>query len=181
MQKTDWNIHTSSPSYAVLDVTNRETITTIFLYIGPFLACWPTKQPDDPSASPILTSVRKQSFAVFDRSSCCFGKKVPQCQMPRCQMWSLWHLRPFKRWRCKIIFVLSYILYTACLYVFELFSCWLCFLKEGSCKVYSQFIFLKWSFENVLWFEWTWAAPDCRTAPAKYPKGRLAERRWGKK
>ena len=38
------------------------------------------------------------------------------------QMWSLWHLRPFKRWRCKIIFVLSYILYTACLYVFELFS-----------------------------------------------------------
>ena len=42
MQKTDWTIHPSSPSYVVLDVTNRGTITTIFLYIGPFLAWWPT-------------------------------------------------------------------------------------------------------------------------------------------
>ena len=38
------------------------------------------------------------------------------------QMWSLWHLRPFKRWRCKIIFVFPYILYAACFYVFELSS-----------------------------------------------------------
>ena len=42
MQKTDWTIHSSSPSYVVLDVTTRGTITTIFLCIGPFLAWWPT-------------------------------------------------------------------------------------------------------------------------------------------
>ena len=39
------------------------------------------KQPDDPSASPFLTRVRKQSFAISDLSSYCFGKKVPRCQM----------------------------------------------------------------------------------------------------
>ena len=42
MQKTDWTIYPSSPSYVVLDVTNRGTITTISLYIGPSLAWWPT-------------------------------------------------------------------------------------------------------------------------------------------
>ena len=42
MQKTDWNTHSSSPSYVVLNVTTRGTITTIFLCVGPFLARWPT-------------------------------------------------------------------------------------------------------------------------------------------
>ena len=43
-------------------------LTTIFLSIRPFSA-WkqPTDQPGDPSRSLLLTSVRKQSFAIIPR------------------------------------------------------------------------------------------------------------------
>ena len=48
-----------------LYVITRGQSTTTFLYIGPFSAWWqPNNQPGDPSASLLLTSVRRQSFAI---------------------------------------------------------------------------------------------------------------------
>ena len=47
------------------------------------------KQPNDPSASPFLTSVRKQSFAISDLSSCCFKKK---CHNARCGLYDTYDL-----------------------------------------------------------------------------------------
>ena len=75
MQKTGWTIH--SPFLVLfglkknftLDVITRGQATTIFLCIGPFSA-WSrtTEQPGDPRASLLLTSVRRQSFAIRRRS-----------------------------------------------------------------------------------------------------------------
>ena len=72
MQKTGWTIH--SPFLVLfglkknftLDVITRGQATTIFLCIGPF---WHGhEQPGDPRASLLLTSVRRQSFAIRRRS-----------------------------------------------------------------------------------------------------------------
>ena len=73
MQKTGWTIH--SPFLVLfglkknftLDVITRGQATTIFLCIGPFSA-WSrtTEQPGDPRASLLLTSVRRQSFAMIN-------------------------------------------------------------------------------------------------------------------
>ena len=72
MQKTGWTIH--SPFLVLfglkknftLDVITRGQATTIFLCIGPFSAWSQTnEQPGEPSASLLLTSVRRQSFAIY--------------------------------------------------------------------------------------------------------------------
>ena len=68
MQKTDWTIHPSSPSYVVLDVTNRGTITTIFLYIGPFLAWWPTNNQMILVQALSWPGWKKKSSAISDLS-----------------------------------------------------------------------------------------------------------------
>ena len=71
-QKTGWTIHSSFLVWSrlkksfTLDVITRGQSTTTFLYIGPFSAWWqPNNQPGDPRASLLLTSVRRQSFAIF--------------------------------------------------------------------------------------------------------------------
>ena len=74
MQKTGWTIHSfflvlsGLKKSFTLDVITRGQSTTIFLCIGPFSAWWRTnkqtnEQPGDPSASLLLASVRRQSFA----------------------------------------------------------------------------------------------------------------------
>ena len=54
----------------ILGVITRGQWTTIFLCIGPFSVWWQpnegtTKQPGDSSASLLLTTVRRQSFAII--------------------------------------------------------------------------------------------------------------------
>ena len=71
MQKIGWTINSfflilpGLKKSFTLDVITRGHSTTIFLCIGPFSAWSRTnKQPGDPRASLLLTSVRRQSFAI---------------------------------------------------------------------------------------------------------------------
>ena len=96
MQKTDWTIHSSSPSYVVLDVTTRGTITTIFLCIGPFLAWWPTNNR--------VILVQACSWPVWESSLLQYLILSTAVLVKKCHdaiMWSLWHLRPFEMWRWR--------------------------------------------------------------------------------
>ena len=92
MQKTGWTIH--SPFLVLfglkknftLDVITRGQATTIFLCIGPFSAwSWTTEQPGDPRASLLLTSVRRQSFAIAWLSifTCLSAERVLKMNMQR--------------------------------------------------------------------------------------------------
>ena len=73
-----------------LDVITRGQSTTIFLCIGPFSTWWQTnkrtnEQPGDPSASLLLTSVRRQSFAIAWLSifTCLSAERVLKMNMQR--------------------------------------------------------------------------------------------------
>ena len=66
MQKTDWTIHPSSPSYVVLDVTNRGQKQP-FPCILDHLWHGAQQTTNDPSTSPLLTRVRKNrvQYPIF--------------------------------------------------------------------------------------------------------------------
>ena len=89
MQKTDWTIHPSSPSYVVLDVTNRGTITTISLYIGPSLAWWPTNNQ--------MILVQALSWPVWESSLLQYlifpaAVLVKKCHDARCGLYDTYDL-----------------------------------------------------------------------------------------